>query len=331
MSRTSHYAFILAKVYGILARSFVGKNFRDLLRLSELADLYDRLFPGERREVPPQGMTVMLEARIVRAGIDAMTYVLDFLGEPVEILVHILRKLEYQSLKTALRAMVNGRAEEPRIWDLGAYAGIKLAGARDYEKVIASSRYAWVLPLLGTTPLAVIENKLDKEYYARLLQLARALPARDGTGVLRLVNLSIALANVIWALRLRFFYGMEGEKARDLLIPGLVDAQRTAVARVFEMQPDSVEEWRKWKYAWLIEDQLGESFHSPDPVRAEQKAGQRLYARARQIFHQNPFTLSPLVAYFTLKEHEVALLKTAVEAVHLSVAEQDVLAIVGAS
>jgi vacuolar-type H+-ATPase subunit C/Vma6 len=227
--------------------------------------------------------------------------------------------------------MVNGRTEKAQIWDLGAYAGIKLAGARDYEKVIASSRYAWVLPLLGTTPIAVIENKLDKEYYVRLLQLARALPAGDRTGVLRLVNLDIALANVIWALRLRFFYGMEWEKAQSLLIPGLVGAQRTAVARVFEMQPDSVEDWRKWKYAWLIEDQLGESFHSPDPVRAEQKASQRLYVRAHQMFHQNPFTLSPLVAYFMLKEHEVALLKTAVEAVDLSVAEQEVLALVGAS
>ena len=47
-------------------------------------------------------------------------------------------------------------------------------------------------------------------------------------------------------------------------------------------------------------------------------------------FHQNPFTLSPLVAYFTLKDYEAALLKTAVAAIALAVPEQDVLAIVGA-
>ena len=33
MSRTSRYAFILAKIYGVMARSFVGANYRDLLRL----------------------------------------------------------------------------------------------------------------------------------------------------------------------------------------------------------------------------------------------------------------------------------------------------------
>ena len=107
MSRTSRYAFILAKTYGILARSFVGKNYRDLLRLKKLTELYDLLFPGERKETPAQGMAVELEERIVRASIDSMTYILGFLKEPAEILVHILRRLEYQSLKGAIRAMAN--------------------------------------------------------------------------------------------------------------------------------------------------------------------------------------------------------------------------------
>ena len=187
-----------------------------------------------------------------------------------------------------------------------------------------------MLPLLETTPLVEIENMLDRQYYFRLLQLAKGLPSKDRTGVQRLVSLEITLSNVIWALRLRFFFGMEGEKAQALLIPGMVDEQRKAVGRVFDIPPDAVEEWRKWRFGWLLEDQLGESFQSPDPVRAEQKAMQRLYVRAHQLFHQNPFTLSPLVAYFTLKDYEAALLKIAVEAIALAVPEQDVLAIVGA-
>ena len=82
MSRTSHYAFILAKMYGIIARSYVGRNFRDLLRLKKISELYDLLFPGERGEQPEHATTGELEARIVRAGIDSMTYVLDLLGDP---------------------------------------------------------------------------------------------------------------------------------------------------------------------------------------------------------------------------------------------------------
>jgi vacuolar-type H+-ATPase subunit C/Vma6 len=327
--RTSHYAFILAKLYGILARSFLGRNYRDLLRVKKVTELYDLLFPGERKEAPPHALTLELEARIVTASIQSMTYVLETLGEPVEILVHLLRKLEYQSVKTLIRGMAHGKTESVRIWDLGPFAGIQPDPTGDAEKSIKASPYAWVLPHVRTEPLVFVENMLDTEYYSRLLALARGLPAADRTGILRLVRLEITLANVIWALRLRFFFGFTWENARPLMIPGLVDSPRRAVSRAFEIQPDSIEEWRKWRFAWLIEDQFSESFQAPDPIRAARHADLRMYTRAHQLFHQNPFTLTPLFAYFKLKEYETSLLKTAVEAIWLSIPEQELLALVG--
>ena len=330
MSRTSRYAFILAKVYGIMARSFVGASYRDLLRLKSLAELSDHLFPGERAQSPEAPLPIELEARIVRASIEAMTYVLDYFNEPPAILVHAARKLEYQNVKSVVRGIVHGRTDEIRIWDLGKYAGVRREGAKDPEKAIQSSPYNWIVPLLRTMPLAELENRLDREYYDRFLQLAGALPTRDRTGVIRLANAEIALANVIWALRLRFFFKLEKEKALGLLIGRTSSSVRAAVAEIFELTPDSPEAWRKWRYSWLLEDQLGESFLAPNPIRAEQKASQAMYARAHQAFHQNPFSLGPLVAYFKLKEYEASLLGIAVEALHLSVPEQDVMNIVGA-
>lgn len=331
MSRASRYGFILAKIYGITARSFIGKNFQDLLRLKKLSELHDTLFPDEKLSSADQPVAEDLEVRIVQAGIDAMTYVLDFLGEPVEILVHVLRRLEYQNVKTIIRALHGGSTAGMRLWDLGAYAGLRLTGVKDYEKALKSSPYAWILPRLAETPIAQVENALDLDYYARFLDLAKRLPSRDRTGILRLVYLEAGLANVIWALRLRFYFGMDEARALPLLIPGLSSAQKAAVSQAFQIAPDAIEEWRKWKYGWLLEDQLGESFQAPNPQRAEQKAAGMLYTRAHQIFHQSPFTLCPLVAYFKLKEYEIALLKTAVEALHFSLPEQDVLAMVGAS
>ncbi len=147
--------------------------------------------------------------------------------------------------------------------------------------------------------------------------------------MLRLVTLEMSLANAIWALRLRFFFGVGAEGAGQLLLPKLVDAQRKAVQQVFDIPADSIEGWRTWRYGWLLEDQLGESFSAPDPVRAEQQASRRLYLRAHQLFHQDPFTLTPLVAFFKLKEYETNLLQTAVEALHLSIPEPEILALAG--
>jgi vacuolar-type H+-ATPase subunit C/Vma6 len=334
MLRTFRYSFILAKVYGMLARTYVGENFREILRLRKVQDIYDRLYPGERAEKPEHQLTAELESRIMQSGIAAMTYVLDSLGDPPAILLHLLRRFEYQGMKSVLRILAPGGAPglsgEPQVWDLGSYGSIDLAHSRDLTADIAASSYAWVLPLLTTTPVVRIENMLDQDYYKRLLALSRSLPLKDRAGVSRLVNLEITLADVVWALRLRFAFGLEADKARGLLIPGLSEAERRAVDQSFDIPADSIEGWRKWRFAWLIEDQLSESFKAPDPVRAEQKATRRLYARAHQLFHQDPFTLTPLVAFFKLKEYEVGFLKTAVEALRLSVSEQDVLALVGA-
>ncbi len=329
MSRTSRYAFILAKVYGIMARSFVGAGYRDLLRLKSLAELSDHLFPGERAQTPETPLPIELEARIVRASIEAMTYVLDYFREPPAILVHTARKLEYQNVKSVARGIVHGRTDDLRIWDLGKYSGIRLGGAKDPEKAIQASPYKWILPLLRTVPLAELENRLDRDYYDRLLDLAGRLPRGDQAGVLRLAGAEIALANVVWALRLRFFFNFDAARALGLTIGRTSSSVRAAVAEIFEIPPDSPEAWRRWRYGWLLEDQLGDSFTAPNPVRAEQKASQALYARAHHAFHQNPFSLGPLYAYFKLKEYEASLLGIAVEALQLSVPEQDILNIVG--
>jgi vacuolar-type H+-ATPase subunit C/Vma6 len=330
MIRTFRYSFILAKVYGMLARTYVGRNYEDLLRLRKLEELSRRIFPETRgaSTQPDEGADEM-EQRIGNAAIRSMMDILSLLHEPVELLVHLLRVYEYQSLKSVIRAAANGRPEESRVWDLGKYSGIRLVAGEDNQKAIASSVYSWILEHLQTRPLYEIENMLDRDYYTRLLRLSRGLPARDRRGVERLVTLEVSLSNVTWALRLRFFFGMDWAAAQPLLFPGLGVTHRTALSEAFEIPPDSIEGWKKWKYSWLVEDQLGESFRSPDPIRAEQKASRRMYVRAHQLFHEDPFTITPIAAFFKLKQVEASMLTTAVEALRLSVAEQDVLSIAG--
>jgi vacuolar-type H+-ATPase subunit C/Vma6 len=326
VSRVSRYGFILAKTYGVMARSYLGKNFQDLFRLKKVTELYDLLYPGARSaDAPEHELPVELEARIVASSIRAMIYVLDTLGSPPEILVHMLRKLEYQNVKTLVRALRNGEGDA-RLWDLGAYALLPPGAAEDPEKAIKESPYAWVLRSPDASALQV-ENELDRHYYATLMRLALALPARDREGILRLITLEITLANALWALRLRFFFGMDAEKARGLLIQSARGMK--VIMDAFEIPADSIDDWRKWKLGFLLEDQFGESFRTPDPLRAQAKAAQMLSTRARQLFHQRPFTLGPFAAYFMLTGQEASLLKTAVEAMHLSLPAQDVMAMVG--
>ena len=331
MNRPSRYAFILAKIYGRLRTTYVGANFQDLLRLKRLEEVFDTLFPGERVAGAEEALSSDLEARIVRAGIRSMIQVLELLRDPEEILVHIVRKFEYQNVKSVIRSLVRGEGEKPPFWDLGKHALLRLPEkGHDLEKALSATPYAWILPHVRSRPLFEAENMLDRDYYSRLLGLARKLPSQDRVGVLRLVSLETTLADATWALRVRFFFGLDLQAARPLMIPGTTHPHRKAIAEAFEIPADSVEGWRKWRYAWLINDQLGESFRGPDPVRAEQKAARHLSLKAHQLCHEDPFTLTPIVAYFKLKELETGMLKIAVEALHLSVPEHEVLSMVGA-
>ncbi|HVO40081.1 MAG TPA: V-type ATPase subunit [Spirochaetia bacterium] len=332
MIRSFRYAYVLAKLYGMLARTYVGRNFEDLLRLRKLEDLSRRLFPEKAPGGPQLGHPLEadeIEERIVGQTIRSLLGVLSLLGEPDEILIHLLRSYEYQGVKSVMRAIVNGTGEEPRIRDLEKYAGIRFVPGGDHEKSLASSPYSWILPLLKEKPLFELENMLDRDYYATLRRLVRKLPPADRRGVERLVTLEISLANVTWALRLRFFFSVDEESARPLLIPGGAASQRRALAEAFQIQADSLDGWRAWRYSWLLEDQLGESFRSPDPVRAEQKAARRLYVRAHQLFHEDPFTLTPIASFFRLKQFETSLLMTAVEGVRLAIPEQEILSFAG--
>ena len=69
MIRTFRYSFVLAKIYGMLARTYVGRNYEDLLRLRKLEELASRIFP-ETRGAPtqPEGADE-LEERVGNASI----------------------------------------------------------------------------------------------------------------------------------------------------------------------------------------------------------------------------------------------------------------------
>jgi vacuolar-type H+-ATPase subunit C/Vma6 len=329
MSRTFRYAFILAKIYGILAKSFIGENYRDILRLRSVTELYDRLYPGERREAPEYQLTAELERRAAEGAVRTMVSVLQMLGDAPEVLVHLLRRYEYLTVKSVLRTLAHGLSTEPVDWDLGRWDRLGRREGQSWRDALEESPYAWALELLEKDSLLAAENALDKQYYQKLLALVRELPARDRTGVGKLVSLETGVTNAIWALRLRFVFGMSAERAAEFLVPGLGREAQRVVLQAFDIPPDSLDGWRRWRYGWLLEDQLSEAFQAPDPVRAERQAARRMYVRSHQLFHQDPFTLTPLVAFFRLKEYEASMIATAAESLRLGVPAEEVLVLAG--
>jgi hypothetical protein len=329
MIRTFEYAFILAKTYGMLSRFHLGESYRDLLRLRSVEELGERLFPGSTAESGAGGIAADLEARIGAACVGTLVRVLDLMGGRQPLLVHMLRRFEYAAVKAALRRLIHGLAGAVHP-DLGHYACVDLAPGPDLRARLLRSPYKWIMSRVEAgEPLPGIESALDHAYYAALVGQVSALHPRDRSGVSRLVQREISLANALWALRLRFSFGYTLDRAARFLLPSRVDRSRRAAEEVFSLPADSADAWRRWKHGAFLASQLGDTFSAPDPAGFEQAASRFLAEKARRQFHQDPFTLTPLAAFFTLKQHEARLLGAAVEGLSLSIPAEDVLGIAG--
>jgi vacuolar-type H+-ATPase subunit C/Vma6 len=329
MTRSSRRVYLLAKVYGRVAHSFLGSSFRDLLRLKSLADLHAALWPGPVAEGQAAPTVDDLESRVTESVVREILSILESLGEPEEILVHLARRFELQTLRLTLRGVQTGSFDPSAAIPLGRWASLRLDDSRDAEKSLLASPYAWSVAALASRPVAMVENEADRRYFGELVRLAQALPAPDRLGVLRYVLLEVALVNAVWALRLRVTYGMDAAAARPLMVPGMGAVTGRAVFEAFEIPLDSAEEWRRWRFGWLLEDQLADQFRQPDPVGAEARASQRLFVRAHQLLHQFPGSVCPYVAYIALKQQEAAMLRTAIETVSLRIPEKDALTLAG--
>jgi len=337
MLRTFKYAFTQAKIYGIMAKSYLGENYRELLRFKRVTDLYDHLFPGEHERLSENLLTSELQKRIIAKNIRIVIGLLDLLQEPSPLLTHMLRKYECLNLKSLLHYLKEPDVSIPVFVDLGEYRSIDLRGEGPgaqsdraaLKQLIAESPYRWLLPFLDGEPIFKLENRLDLDYYQRLWTMAQELPAKDRRGVTKLLSQEITLQNIIWAFRLRFFYQLDGDQAAEYLLPQEVDTHRAEVMKIFELPADRSQEWSRWKFAALVQDQLSADMEGIDPVRVENKALFIVFRRARLLFHQDLFTLTPLVSFIKLKELEARILLSLIEGIRLGIPEEEILAVTG--
>jgi vacuolar-type H+-ATPase subunit C/Vma6 len=66
-----------------------------------------------------------------------------------------------------------------------------------------------------------------------------------------------------------------------------------------------------------------------DPRAIEANAAKRLYAMTRRLFHGSPFSLTPSVCFFKLKEFEADILKSVAEGMQMNLPEHEILAFLG--
>ncbi|HUX14664.1 MAG TPA: V-type ATPase subunit [Spirochaetia bacterium] len=342
MGKTFRYGYIQAKLHALVGDSFIRRDIRPLARGGDVNDLARLVFPDRTYDLPEKALIRKLQIDLDAELFDVIRRILRVLTPSPPVIVHLLRKYEYRTVRALARALGNspgpddhlaGSVTLDTVWDLGPFGTFSVPESGELSiEVLDGTAYEWVREALGKQPLFEIEGRLDRQFYTELLELARGVPRSDRQGVGELALIECNLQNYIWILRLRTYFNLyqsEPSKIVPLLVPVSPRFPDRITQALIDIPLDNPDAVRTFRYPWLFQDQFLGDARRVDPSRAEALAELFLYRKAKRYFYQYPFCLGLVYAFCKLKEFEVARVTTILEGIKMSLSEQEILEAAG--
>ncbi|MEI6873815.1 MAG: V-type ATPase subunit [Spirochaetota bacterium] len=309
--------YIHARVCGAVARSRLGSKAASLVRLGRVAEVWKTLFDEAAPALPERLLVAAAERKLeVEAIRDFMS-----LAGPVskhdDFFRALLRKVEFGYAKKLLVAFGEGATVLPDGASFPVRSSLRSSFFPDRGRVFSHRRFAW-LAEGEHRDLTMAKNRLDRQYYTELWKVAADLPSSLKGSLPRVLRKEAELENIVWALRLRRYYGMRPDEIQPLLVDFRgVDAGRSAMEALGK-RPDTKADWTGWEWEGLINEsgRAGEEWHL-DVRHVEIQAKKRIFADLIRAMHMELESYVPLYAYFRIKEYETAAIFGVLEGIHL--------------
>ena len=136
------------------------------------------------------------------------------------------------------------------------------------------------------------------------------------------------LQNVLWALRLKFYYGYTTETIIPFLAgendtPDEKDVLAGPAFALLDKDPEVYADWESWEYKQFLNAHQPGEIWSIDPRWVGQAMQRYMTKKALRNFRKHPFTAMVLVCWFKIKQSELFYVRTAVQALRLNVSEEE--------
>ena len=325
MDRVAADAFVYAKASGLYAKAFVGARAKALFECSHVSDLWSLLFADAVPLEPESRLAQLLERRIAeRAAADFVSLVRMY-DKPDPLSLAILSFYDCGNIKTAYQSVVSG-AEKPYLVDISPFSRLHDAAWPDIGAMTADSPYSWFDRVPDAGERVSWENRLDRQYYRGLWSALQSLSRRDRTAVEDLIRDEIIFQNILWTLRMRVYYNMTEEEILPMLAgadgpPDMRAALTEPAMAVMDLPLDTLSAWKKWKYFFLLNPETPDGFWELDPRWLDLQCRRKLFHTAMRRFHQTPFTVGALIAFFYTRRLEEYLIRVAAEGIRIGASE----------
>ncbi len=333
MDKSAADAFVYAKASGMLAKSFIGPRASRLFSATSLQELWALVFQNEIPAMPEVLLAKKIEQEAEARFISDYISLLQNYSRPAKVLTEVLHFYDYDNLKdiaaSLCLAKISGEsAKLPLLADIGQYSMLNYKAWPDVAGITAGSPLAWYDKVPEFNEQQELDSRLDLQYVRALWESVMKVPSSIRGVVSSLIQEEMILNNIIWAIRLRVYYGMTKEQ----VIPELMtlkdcktfrqikdDPLAFPAVRTLDWDVGSYADWAGWKYSSLLNPNEEGVVWQIDPRWVQQKAKTMFNKKALGQFHRHPFSVNVLVTWFKIKQFELDCIRTAAEGLRLNV------------
>jgi vacuolar-type H+-ATPase subunit C/Vma6 len=231
----------------------------------------------------------------------------------------LVSKYEYSMVKWMLYGLAASKPKPEILSFSNPLIERAVAAWPRLNDMFGGTDYSWIDPA-SFADLGGTQNRLDRQYYTALWESASSLPKKWKGGIPSLLLREMAYQNLIWALRLRRYYGYTKAQVLPLLI-SIEGKDVTALAlRSFDFDIDSLEGWGAWPERRLLAGQKGQRLDLPT---FEVRVLGETFAMVRRALHVFPEGYTPLYCYFKLLDTELSTVLGIIEGLRLKVPSEE--------
>ncbi|MGP1415882.1 MAG: V0D/AC39 family V-type ATPase subunit [Treponema sp.] len=309
--------YVFAKAHGMWASSFVSGRVAEIRNAKSVGDLYRVVFQEDPPLIPEASLTDLIEEKLTVRTIEHYTKLLSFYDRSYDLLNFLLYEYELINLKVAMSQLREKNEDTSFIIDIGSYSPLKWDAWPSLKDVTRGSLFSFFSDVVSIDRQLEKEMELDSAYYKAMWNALYSLSEDDYEACNKLVTKEFLLHNLVWVLRLRFYYGFRDEQLEKYLLGNWDEKSRRILCEpcyfAFEASLDDREAWEDWKFEWLINPYQENEEWKLDPRYAQSVADRYLYNLALRNFHNGNNPVSLLFSFFKLKRGEEYFIRQELE------------------
>ncbi|MCH5295146.1 MAG: V-type ATPase subunit [Treponema sp.] len=322
MDKSSADYYVYARASGMLARSFVGESARKLFNAASLQELWSLLFSEDLPQVPEILLARQIELKAQKTFIDDYLSLVSCYEKPSPMLVALLHFYDYDNIKEIGGALCLGEKSMPDIVDIRPFNIIDYSKWPSISAMTEGTPLAWLNAVPRLEQQKDNDYRLDCQYISEVWESIRTVSPQCRKSLEALVGEKYRMDNIMWALRLRTYYGMDRASVMSHLAyagphRSVQDVLARDAIRTLDWELDSWEQWKGWKYSMFLNPYEEGTVWSIDPRWVASAYRNAFVSRALATFHKFPFTEAPLVCWFVIKQRELDNIRTACEHLRL--------------